>query len=255
MADKFRDPAVSIWVKQPKTRKRGVAPSALSRDRIVRATVGLLDADGVHAFSMRKLAAELDVTPMSVYWYVDNKDELLELALDDVLGQMRIPPLEDHGDWRRHLHALAHEYRHCFQEHPWAAQLAGQFLALGPNSLLFSTSAISAITRSGLPADQAGAALGLLFEYAYGFALLESQWLLRVRASGLSEEEFYSVVYGIVEQADVRFVEQAELVGNGGTNSAAARDRRFAQGLDFALAGIDARIAGARTSGASTEAH
>ncbi|MGF1429479.1 TetR/AcrR family transcriptional regulator [Kitasatospora sp. LaBMicrA B282] len=243
MAEQPRDPAVSIWVKPPKTtRRRGAAPTGLSRERIVAATVALLDTDGVQAFSMRKLAAQLDVTPMSVYWYVDNKDELLELALDEAIGRIRITPLEDHGDWRRHLRALAHEYRRCFQEHPWATELAGRYLALGPNSLLFTTSAIGAITRSGLPADHAGAALGLIFEYAYGFAVLETQWLRRVRASGLSEEEFYKVVYNIVEQADARFVEQAERIDKDGTNSPAARDRRFTQGLDLALAGIDTAI-------------
>ncbi|GAA2841961.1 TetR/AcrR family transcriptional regulator [Kitasatospora paracochleata] len=243
MTEKFRDPAASIWVKPTKARKRSAAPSPLSRDRIVRATAELLDRDGVQAFSMRKLAAELDVTPMSVYWYVDNKDELLELALDEVLGEIRTPPLDD-GDWRGHLHALAHEYRRCFHRHPWAAQLASQFLALGPNALHLSTSAIGAITRSALPPEQAGAALGLIFEYTYGYAVLEVQWLNRVRASGLSEKEFYDVIHGIVERADARFVEQAELLDPESNISAATRDRRFSQGLDIALAGIDASIAG-----------
>ncbi|MCX4749352.1 TetR/AcrR family transcriptional regulator [Kitasatospora sp. NBC_01287] len=245
MADKPRDPAVSIWVKPPRTRKHGAAPSGLSRDRIVGATVDLLDADGVQAFSMRRLAATLDVTAMSVYWYLDTKDELLELALDDVLGRMAVAPPTDHDNWREQLRTLAHEYRRCFQQHPWAAQLAGQFLPLGPNALLLSTSAIDAITRTGLTPDRLGAALGLIFEYTYGFALLESQWLVRVRSSGLPEEEFHKVVHGLVEQADTRYAEHAELIDAVGHNSAAARDRRFAQGLDLALAGIDATIAGA----------
>ncbi|MFI9275650.1 TetR/AcrR family transcriptional regulator [Kitasatospora sp. NPDC052896] len=242
--DKPRDPGGSIWVAPPKGRGRGSAPTGLSRDRIVRAAVALLDAEGVQAFSMRKLAAELDVTAMSVYWYVDTKDGLLELALDEVLGEMRVEPLEDHGDWRRHLRALAHEYRHCFQHHPWAAQLAAQFLAIGPNSLVFSSSAIGAATRSGLSGDQLAGALALLFNFAYGFAMLESQWSLRVRASGLGEDEFNRVVHGIVERVDPRFVENEDLVRasvEGGV--AAGRDRQFEAALDIAMAGIDALIA------------
>ncbi|GAA1250338.1 TetR/AcrR family transcriptional regulator [Kitasatospora nipponensis] len=247
MADKPRDPAASIWVAPRKERRRGSAPAGLSRERIVRAAVALLDAEGVAAFSMRKLAGELAVTPMSVYWYVDTKDELLELALDEALGELAIPPFEEHGDWRRHLRELAHLYRHCFQQHPWAAQLAGQFLAIGPNALLFSTSAVSAAVHSGLDGEWLGGALGLVFSYTYGFALVEAQWSLRARASGLEEDAFHRHVYGVAEQADPRFVENADLVHpmlEGGV--AAARDRQFEQGLDLALAGIDATVSAGR---------
>ncbi|MCU7822001.1 TetR/AcrR family transcriptional regulator [Kitasatospora sp. DSM 101779] len=247
MADKPRDPAVSIWVAPPRERRRGSAPAGLSRERIVRAAVGLLDADGVQAFSMRKLAAALDVTPMSVYWYVDNKDELLELALDEAFGDMRIPPLGDGDDWRAHLRLLAHEYRRCLHEHPWAAQLAGQFLALGPNSLFFSTSAIGAIRRTGLTGEQLGGALGLVLQFVYGFALAESQWLQRVRASGLHEDELNRVVRGVAERADARFLDNADLLPpteEGGLR--ASRDSQFEAGLAIALAGIDATVAAGR---------
>ncbi|MFJ1709663.1 TetR/AcrR family transcriptional regulator [Kitasatospora sp. NPDC088346] len=245
MVDQPRDPSVSVWVAPPEGRRRGSAPAGLSRDGIVRAAVALLDADGIQAFSMRKLAAGLDVTPMSVYWYVDNKDELLELALDDALGEMRVPPLaEDDTDWRHHLRTLAHEYRRCIQQHPWAAQLSGRFLAIGPNAVLFSTSAVAAVTRSGLAGDRLAGALGLVLQFAYGFALAESQWLLRVRATGGDEDELHRVVHGIAGRADARLLENTDLVSReveGGV--AAARDRQFEHGLEMALAGIEAAVA------------
>ncbi|WP_327069390.1 TetR/AcrR family transcriptional regulator [Kitasatospora sp. NBC_01250] len=247
MADTPRDPAVSIWVRPPKRAKRGSAPTGLSRDRIVHATVALLDAADAQSFSMRQLAAELDVTPMSVYWYVDNKDELLELALDHVLGETRAVALAEYETWRQHLSAMAHAYRDCFQRHPWAALLVGQFIALGPNSLAFSTSGVEAIVRTGLPKDQFSAALGLVFEYTYGFAVLDAQWTRRVRQSGLNEDEFYQRVHGVVQQVDPRFTENADVVESQHANgSGAARNHRFTQGLDLALAGIEATIAAAR---------
>jgi AcrR family transcriptional regulator len=250
MADKPRDPGVSVWLAPPKERRRGTAPAGLNRDRIVRAAVALLDADGVQAFSMRRLATALEVTAMSVYWYVDTKDDLLELALDEVLGELRIPPFGADDDWRAHLRTLAHQYRRCFQNHPWAAQLATQFLAVGPNALFFSTSAIGAMTRSGLPGDQLAGALGLLFQFTYGFAMVESQWALRVRASGMDEDDFHRRVFGIVAQVDARFLENEDLVAahtDGGV--AAARDRQFEAGLDLALAGVEAAIAAAASPG------
>ncbi len=63
----------------------------------------LLDAEGLAGFSMRRLAAELNVTAMSVYWYVDTKDDLLELALDRAFGELELPDPEDDADWREQL--------------------------------------------------------------------------------------------------------------------------------------------------------
>src|SRR4051812_682970 len=92
-----RPARASVWL-DGKARRgggtRGGQPSGLDRDRITGATVRLLDAEGLARFSMRRLAAELNVTAMSVYWYVDTKDDLLELALDAAYGEMRLPGAE-----------------------------------------------------------------------------------------------------------------------------------------------------------------
>src|SRR5689334_1586028 len=88
-------------------RRGGGRPSGLDRDRITEATVRLLDAEGLEKFSMRRLAAALDVTAMSVYWYVDTKDDLLELALDRAFGELALPGPDTGEDWRDELRALA----------------------------------------------------------------------------------------------------------------------------------------------------
>jgi AcrR family transcriptional regulator len=245
MAEKPHDPTVSVWLSAPRPKKRGTAPSGLSRDRIVGATVALLDADGVQAFSMRKLAAELEVTPMSVYWYVDNKDELLELALDAAFGEMRVPPLEDHGDWRRHLYVMAHEYRRCYSLHPWATELAGRYLAIGPNAMLASTSAVSALSGAGLTGDQLGGALSVIFQYTYGFALAEAQWNLRVRRSGEQEDALYRRIHTVLAAADTRYSDTAELLEVDRHETVElGRNRQFDAGLEMAMAGIEAAVAG-----------
>ncbi|MCA1221994.1 TetR/AcrR family transcriptional regulator [Streptomyces sp. 8L] len=59
----------------------------LGQGQIVAVTVRMLDADGFVDFSMRKLATELNVTPMAIYWHVDSKNDVLELALDAVHGE------------------------------------------------------------------------------------------------------------------------------------------------------------------------
>ena len=93
---------VSVWLdRRTPSRTRKADQPALDRDRITAATVRLLDAEGPAKFSMRRLAAELDVTAMSLYWYVDTKDDLLELALDTAFAE--IPPSREDADWRDRL--------------------------------------------------------------------------------------------------------------------------------------------------------
>ncbi|MEY9874235.1 AcrR family transcriptional regulator [Streptacidiphilus sp. MAP12-33] len=237
-------PQVSVWVRPPKEHRRGSAPSGLSRERIVRAAVALLDAEGEQRFSMRRLAAELGVTPMSVYWYVDNKGELLELALDEALGEMRIPPLAEDGDWREHLRVMCEEYRAFYRRHLWATRVAGEVLPLGPNALFFTTSAVAAAERTGLPRQHYAGALGLLFQFVYGFATSEGQMLIRVRESGLDEQQYHAAVVGLAAEIDHRHVDNADKVmpPQAGETEAAKRDRSFAESLDLALDGIAARI-------------
>src|SRR3954447_6199190 len=100
----------SVWLEGKVRRggRGGGQPSGLDRDRITAATVRLLDAEGLAKFSMRRLAAALNVTAMSLYWYVDTKDDLLELALDSVYSEIA-PPRED-GPWEDRLRALASAY-------------------------------------------------------------------------------------------------------------------------------------------------
>ncbi|WP_449346577.1 TetR family transcriptional regulator, partial [Streptomyces xanthochromogenes] len=79
-ADRTKDAArTSVWLGSKASRRvrRAEAPEGapvLDRDRITAEAVRLLDAEGAVKFSMRRLAAELGVTAMSLYWYVDNKD-------------------------------------------------------------------------------------------------------------------------------------------------------------------------------------
>jgi AcrR family transcriptional regulator len=59
----------------------------LSRDEIVRAAIAIADAEGADAVSMRRIARELRAGTMSLYWHVDNKDDLLDLMLDALVGE------------------------------------------------------------------------------------------------------------------------------------------------------------------------
>src|SRR5919112_5759983 len=148
-----RGPRSSVWLEGKARRggRGGGQPSGLDRERITEVTVRLLDAEGLDKFSMRRLAAELNVTAMSLYWYVDTKDDLLELALDATYAELPLPDPENADeDWREQLRALATAYRALLVRHPWLSPLAGRFLNIGPNSLELSTALRRVIRGTGL---------------------------------------------------------------------------------------------------------
>ena len=69
----------------------------MSRERVLRAAIAFADANGVESLSMRKLARELGVEAMTLYYYVTSKNDLLEGMTDIVAAEIELPP-ED-LDW------------------------------------------------------------------------------------------------------------------------------------------------------------
>ncbi|WP_405787892.1 TetR/AcrR family transcriptional regulator [Streptomyces sp. NBC_01367] len=150
----------SVWLAAKPAapaRRRSEAPSGLDRDRITTATVRLLDADGLARFSMRRLAAALGVTAMSLYWYVDAKQDLLELALDRAFGELRPPTAVAEGavegggtGWPGQLQALARGYRRVLADHPWVAPLTAAFPNIGPHARAFDAALQRLLDATGL---------------------------------------------------------------------------------------------------------
>src|SRR5918992_298869 len=100
----------------PARRPRTEAP--LSRDRILYAAVRLADSDGIDALSMRKLAQQLGVDPMSLYNHVRDKEDLLDGIVDVVVGEIELVALG--ADWRSSLRETILAARRTMLRHPWA---------------------------------------------------------------------------------------------------------------------------------------
>ncbi|MFE3627734.1 TetR/AcrR family transcriptional regulator [Streptomyces goshikiensis] len=157
----------SVWLAArpaAPARRRSEAPSGLDRERITAATVRLLDAEGLGRFSMRRLAAELGVTAMSLYWYVDTKHDLLELALDRALGELVLPaapepkpeappeagPGTGPAAWPVRLRVLACGYRKLLVAHPWVAPLTAAYPNIGPHARAFDAALQRLLDATGL---------------------------------------------------------------------------------------------------------
>ncbi|MGA4840924.1 TetR/AcrR family transcriptional regulator [Streptomyces sp. G45] len=249
-ADRAKEPArASVWLEGRAPRgsgRKGDQPSGLDRQRITEATVRLLDAEGLAKFSMRRLAAELKVTAMSVYWYVDTKDDLLELALDAVCGEMDppdtdVPPGPD--EWQQRLRELAIGYRRLLVRHPWVSPLVGQFLNIGPNWLRFAQAVQQTLRASGLPGDRVSGAVSAVFQFVYGFGTTEGILVARSAAAGMTQEEFFRDAIGTVAQ-ELPFNETIrtarELIDLRREPTVTEMwERDFAFALDVLIAGIE----------------
>jgi AcrR family transcriptional regulator len=137
----------SIWLRAERA-GRGPAPEH-DRAQIAAAGIELADAGGLDAVSMRRVAAAIGAGAASLYRYVRNRDEILELMMDAASGEMDLSRPAS-GDWRSDLLALAHEVREVYRRHPWMLDLAQAGLPLGPNAVNYLEYALAAL--DGVPA-------------------------------------------------------------------------------------------------------
>src|SRR4051794_7930508 len=120
----------------PWWRKREAAPERkpLTREAIVDAALVLLERDGMQGLSMRKLAQELGSGAASLYWHVGDKEELLGLLLDRIVGESQVPD-PDPKHWREQVKELGRINRRLFARHRDSAQLSLGRIPTGPHSL------------------------------------------------------------------------------------------------------------------------
>src|SRR5215217_7711699 len=105
------------------------------------------NAAGVRALTIRSLAAELGVKPMSVYYYVANKSEILDGIVDEVFSEIDLPP--DNGDWRSEIRQRANSARQVLSRHPWAIALLESRKTPGPATLRHHDAMISTLRKAG----------------------------------------------------------------------------------------------------------
>ncbi|WP_405923708.1 TetR/AcrR family transcriptional regulator [Streptomyces sp. NBC_00035] len=138
--------------------------STLTPQRIAAAAVAIADTEGLDAVTMRRLAADLGVAPMAAYRYVSGKDELLELMVDHIYGELALPG--EAKDWREVLRGLALHTRAVLLGHPWVTRTA--IFTLTPNQLAVPERALSALDGLDLDADTMMAVCRTVESYVQG---------------------------------------------------------------------------------------
>lgn len=142
--------------------------------------MALLDEDGVGGLTMRRLADRLAVTPTALYWHVATKDDVLDLAVDEIFADVPLPPAA--GEWQDDVRALTRQWRTVMLRHPWAPGLIGRPM-LGPNVLARTEFLQSALVRGDFTGTRLAVTVRLIANYVIGAALTEATW----RQSAASE--------------------------------------------------------------------
>ena len=155
---------------RPSSRRRR---EPISRDAIVTAAIGLLDREGLAALSMRRLAEELGTGAASLYWHVGSKDGLLDLVMDEVIGEGKVPD-PDPGRWPEQLKQVARDQRAASLRHPWLVRVSIGRIPMGPNALRYSERILAILRAGGLPPHLAVQGYLLLIATVNGFTIDET---------------------------------------------------------------------------------
>jgi AcrR family transcriptional regulator len=152
----------------------------------VTTAIRVLDAEGLDALSMRRIAEELDTGPASLYWHVGSKDGLLDLIFDRVIGEQHVPD-PDPERWQEQVKQVARTQRETILRHRDIVRISLGRLPMGPNALRYSDRVIAILRAGAVPDRFAVLSHQLLIEAVNGFTLDETMEL-EPAAGGSSEE-------------------------------------------------------------------
>jgi AcrR family transcriptional regulator len=209
----------------------------LTRDRIVRTAIELLDQEGLEGLSTRVLGERLDSAPTAIYWHVHSKDNLVVLASDEVWNTIELPDL-DQIDWRTAGMTMARDVYAMLLEHPWLVQAMSLYLLQGPGKARVDDHSLAVYEKGGFVGADADQAMAAVFMFVLGSALGESARVSlrrRLLRSGRDPEQLIRETISNAIETAMRFPRlRARIEAVGGVDDAdpySAPDKSFEYGL------------------------
>lgn len=141
----------------------------VTRERAVARAVEVADEGGIDALSMRKLAADLGVEAMSLYYHFKSKDDVIDGMIEVVVGEMALPSAG--MGWRVALRERADSQREVLVRHPWAIALLDARSTQA--TLRHHDVMIGTLRDEGFSMPMVGHALSIIDSYVRGFAMQE----------------------------------------------------------------------------------
>jgi AcrR family transcriptional regulator len=228
----------SIW-----TRSRATSPGreTLSREQIVRAAMELLDEEGLAGLSMRKLGAKLAAGATSLYWHVQTKDDLLDLVIDEIYGEVDVPEPELAG-WRAGATLFAHSLRATLLRHSWMPDVIYSRPSVGPKAMSLGSRGLALFGSAGFIGLDIDHAMGSVMAYVMGMTSSEIAWRELVKKSGKSTQEWVGdVVEQVLPVAD-DYPEMRESLQRRKVDPTQLQNAAFTFGLESLLDGLEARL-------------
>ncbi len=222
-------------------------PEPIDIPRIVEAALGLLDEVGLEGLSMRKLAERLGVQAATLYWYVEDKQELLSLLAEAICGE--IPAPDPAAPWRARLEALMGAYRRVLLRHRDAGHVLAATAPSGTHRLRLVDSSLGALLDAGFRGWGATRAGRLLVDYTTGFVQEEDVAAERVRASTDGRAPAGRDRAGLPKIAQASPDAYPHVAALGPYLLDRDGDARFAFGLGVLLDGLERRRAACRQDG------
>ena len=184
----------------------------ISRGLIVEAALRSLRTTGFDHMTIRSLAADLDVAPMSLYRYIRDKDDLMDEVVEELLIQSQPMPAIK-GPWQARLTAAAEGLRRLLVEEPGALYVYLRHPVVTPTAIRRMEMMLKILRETGYDAASSKAAYLAVQTYTVGFAALEAS-----RASWVPPEETSGTAHELL---------------------AMTSPKQFASGLRYLLAGIE----------------
>jgi AcrR family transcriptional regulator len=236
------DPA---WPAAPRRsgRSAGAAPRrsarTLSRESIVDAALGILDAEGLDAVTMRRVAQALGTGPASLYAHVADKDEMVAVLLDRIFAEIELPNSTDPDNWQEQLKDICRSGRAVFARHRDVARASLGNVPTGENALPVMEAFVATLLAGGVSPSVAGIAVDILALYITATAYEESLESSHIVAAK-DEENFHLGLRGFMQSLPAaRF---PTLVAMAEPLTAGDHQERFEFGLDLLVRGIASTV-------------
>lgn len=188
--------------------------SRLTREKIATVALAIADKDGFEVLSMRRIAQELNVGTMSLYYYIKTKDDLIA-AMDDALMAEALLPSLPKG-WRRAIVEIAKRTHALFIRHPWA--LTAMLSAPpGLNAIRHMEQCLEALAETSMTGGEKLTLLAMVDDFVFGHALREA-----------ADRSTVDTEFAAAQLRSGAFPRLVEVVGDG---RICAQGDRFEQGL------------------------
>jgi AcrR family transcriptional regulator len=206
----------------------------LSRERVLQTAVELADRHGIEWLSMRKLADELGVAAMSLYYYVPNKVDLIDGMIDIVFSEIEPPSLD--VDWKTAMRRRAVSTREALNRHRWAVGRMEGRSTHGPSNLRLHDAVLGCLRKAGFSLEATVHAYSVQDAYVYGFVLQETDM------SPETPDDFAAVAQQqMVDYREVLadYPHLVEVVGGHVAQAGYDYAKEFLFGLDLILDGLE----------------